>query len=125
MQQQLIKGRSSHQPMHDADPMTCDRVPDRHHRIARAFDSLAALARRAGSPPKQAILLACVLVSIVVAAVAIGIWVWDQFGYANLDRSGAIALAIGVIATLGLGIGLMGLVFYSSRHGYDEGTKRQ
>ncbi len=104
--------------------MKCDRVADRHRRLARALHSVAALARRAGLPPKQAIVLACVLVLIVVAFAAIGVWVWDQFSYANLDRSGGIALAIGVIATLGLGIGLMGLVFYSSRYGYDERTKR-
>ena len=42
----------------------------------------------------------------------------------SADRHGRIALAIGVIASLGLGIGLMGLVFYSSNHGYDEGTRR-
>jgi hypothetical protein len=33
---------------------------------------------------------------------------------------GWAAIAGGVIFSLGIGIGLMGLMFYSSRHGYDE-----
>ena len=60
---------------------------------------------------------------MVVGAVAASVWLWDQFSYASLDRQGRIALAVGVIASLGLGIGLMGLVFYSSHHGYDEGAR--
>ena len=31
-----------------------------------------------------------------------------------------IAMTLGVIFTLAVGIGLMALLFYSSRHGYDE-----
>lgn len=31
-----------------------------------------------------------------------------------------IALGFGVVFTLAVGMGLMALVFYSSRHGYDE-----
>ena len=34
---------------------------------------------------------------------------------------GWVAIAGGVIASIGLGTGLMALMFYSSRHGYDEG----
>jgi hypothetical protein len=103
-------------PQEDAE-MILDQFRNRHR-------SVAALTRRAGLSGRQAIVSACVLVPVVVAAVAASIWLWDQFSYASLDRHGRIALAIGVIASLGLGIGLMGLVFYSSNHGYDEGTRR-
>jgi hypothetical protein len=34
---------------------------------------------------------------------------------------GWVAIATGVLFSLAVGFGLMGLMFYSSRHGYDEG----
>jgi hypothetical protein len=37
---------------------------------------------------------------------------------------GYLALVGGVVATLALGMGLMGLAFYSSRHGYDDIDRR-
>jgi hypothetical protein len=37
-----------------------------------------------------------------------------------MSTAGWIAMLLGVIATLGLGIGLMALVFISNRRGYDE-----
>jgi len=104
--------------------MILDQFRNRHRSVARALDRVAALIRRGGLSGRQAIVSACVLVPVVVAAVAASIWLQDQFSCASLDRHGRIALAIGVIASLGLGIGLMGLVFYSSHHGYDEGTRR-
>jgi hypothetical protein len=54
----------------------------------------------------------------VVAAVAIANW--SGIGDAGIDLNGWIALALGVLATLALGIGLMTLVFISNRRGYDE-----
>ena len=38
---------------------------------------------------------------------------------------GIAALILGTLFSLGLGIGLMALVFYSSRHGYDEPGQRK
>jgi hypothetical protein len=55
---------------------------------------------------------------VAVAAVAIGNW--SGIGDAGLDLNGWIALVLGVLATLALGIGLMTLVFVSNRRGYDE-----
>ena len=37
-----------------------------------------------------------------------------------MPTQGWIALTLGVVFSLIVGIGLMALVFYSSRHGYDE-----
>ena len=48
-----------------------------------------------------------------------------RIGGADMDRHGYVALAIGVVQILGLGIGLTGLVFYNSRQGYDEGARRR
>lgn len=44
----------------------------------------------------------------------------DITGPVQMTIHGWIALAIGVIFSLAVGIGLMVLVFFSSRHGYDE-----
>ena len=40
-------------------------------------------------------------------------------GGGSMSTSGWIAMILGSVATLGLGIGLMALVFYSSRQGRD------
>ena len=36
-----------------------------------------------------------------------------------MSASGYLAMALGIVATLGLGIGLMSLIFYSNRHDHD------
>lgn len=38
----------------------------------------------------------------------------------ELTIHGKIAMAIGVVFTFAIGIGLMSLVFYSNKHGHDE-----
>ena len=42
------------------------------------------------------------------------------FGNTDVPTSGYVAMAFGVIFSLIVGIGLMALIFYSSRKGYDE-----
>jgi hypothetical protein len=49
------------------------------------------------------------------------------FAYAGLPESGEqlpsdyyTSMALGAVAAILVGVGLMGLVFYSSRRGYDE-----
>jgi hypothetical protein len=37
-----------------------------------------------------------------------------------MPATGYLAMALGVILSLVVGCGLMALVFYSSRHGYDD-----
>ena len=55
---------------------------------------------------------------IVVVAVIAG--VWTNLGDSGMSVAGWIAMLLGVLATLGLGVGLMALVFISNRRGYDE-----
>jgi hypothetical protein len=62
------------------------------------------------------------------ALLAAAIWFagdsWIHLGGGDVPSIplwGWVAIAGGVIASIGLGIGLMALMFYSSRHGYDEG----
>ncbi len=62
---------------------------------------------------------ACVA-TIVAAGIAFAALGWaDALG---LNAHGVVALGLGVLFTVGLGIALMALVFHSSRSGHDEVT---
>jgi hypothetical protein len=60
-----------------------------------------------------------VLSAFLVAAGIIGYLGWTSTD-ADVPTSGYVAMALGVIFSLVVGVGLMALVFYSSRKGYDE-----
>ena len=49
---------------------------------------------------------------------------WTRIGDSEISGVGWLAMGLGVIVTLALGIGLMALVFISSRRGYDEIGRR-
>jgi hypothetical protein len=55
---------------------------------------------------------------------AMAIWfagsVWAHFGGDDIPVYGYVAIAGGVLMSLLVGGGLMALVFYSARHGYDD-----
>ena len=55
---------------------------------------------------------------ITVAAVVAGLW--NEVGDSEITPAGWAAMALGVLLTLALGIGLMALVFISHRRGFDE-----
>jgi hypothetical protein len=55
---------------------------------------------------------------IGVAAVIAAVWV--ELGDAGMSAAGWVAMALGIVATLALGVGLMALVFISNRRGFDE-----
>lgn len=69
-------------------------------------------------------------VAMVVAAAAvllIGtviVAVWTGIGDSDISGAGWLAMGLGVIVTLALGVGLMALVFISNRRGYDEIGRR-
>ena len=65
--------------------------------------------------------IAVTIAAIVVAAVfAIVADMWAAIGDVDISAGGWVAMVLGVLCTLALGIGLMALVFFSSRRGYDE-----
>ena len=45
---------------------------------------------------------------------------WTIGSGTDVPISGYVSMALGVVLSLAVGFGLMGLVFYSSRRGYDE-----
>ena len=49
---------------------------------------------------------------------------WIGIGDSEISGAGWLAMGLGVIVTLGLGFGLMALVFISNRRGYDEIGRR-
>ena len=66
-----------------------------------------------------------VIVALVLSVMAVGIvfWalrLWAGLGEGEISGHGIFALVLGVLLSLGLGIGLLFLVFYSSRHGHDD-----
>ena len=65
-------------------------------------------------------LLILVLGGLLAAALFGAATVWTSIGDSPLSGHGIAALVLGVLASLALGMGLMFLVFYSSRHGHDD-----
>ncbi len=61
-----------------------------------------------------------VLLSLLVATGVVVYRGWTLGDGADVPASGYAAMAFGVIISLAVGFGLMALIFYSSRKGYDE-----
>ena len=59
---------------------------------------------------------------LVMLGVTVGwaIWGWQQTAGTAMGFHGWLAMILGIVFTLVVGCGLMALMFYSSRHGYDE-----
>lgn len=56
----------------------------------------------------------------LVASIAAALYVWIGAGDTQMGGHGWAALILGTVLSLVVGGGLMVLVFYSARHGYDE-----
>ena len=61
--------------------------------------------------------------AVLVVAVVIGEF-WSGTGDSEISEAGWFAMGLGIVITLALGIGLMSLVFFSDRRGYDEAGRR-
>ena len=80
-----------------------------------------------GSPPHiepmslRSIALIAVLAVLLAGALVVSLGMWNSIdGGAGMNGNGIAALVIGGIGTLALGGGLMALMFFSSRRGYDD-----
>ena len=60
------------------------------------------------------------LLAFLAASIWFAYYVWASDAGPPMPASGYVAMALGVLFSLVVGIGLMALVFYSHRHGYDE-----
>jgi hypothetical protein len=54
------------------------------------------------------------------AAMAVAYSAWRSLADVEMSVSGYVAMILGGLATLAVGVGLMGLLFWSNRHGFDE-----
>ena len=60
------------------------------------------------------------LVAILVAAGWMAARAWISVQGPAMPATGYIAMGLGIVFSLVIGCGLMALLFYSSRHGYDD-----
>ena len=70
-------------------------------------------------------LIPTILLALLAIAAMAAATIWNGMADIRLGLHGWIALGLGVFFTLVIGGGLMALVFYSSRRGYDESAGGQ
>jgi hypothetical protein len=79
-------------------------------------------------PPSRAALGSIAVLAPLTALLVVAVWFavhnWMAMEGAAIPLAGYIAMAAGVIMTLIVGVGLMSLLFYSRRHGYDDAADR-
>ena len=68
---------------------------------------------------RSAFALVALLGLLILAALA-SFWAWQEVGEVAIGLHGWIALGLGVVLTFLVGAGLMALMFFSARRGYDE-----
>jgi hypothetical protein len=68
----------------------------------------------------QGALVIILLLAILAGAVFVGHYGWVSAGDVAMPAWGWLMLGLGIFFTLLVGFGLMALVFYSSRAGFDE-----
>jgi hypothetical protein len=86
-------------------------------RTLSASACLTFVQNRLFSGNSVAVAIAVAVVLVIGLAVATSL---SSVGDGNISPAGWVAMGFGVIVTLALGVGLMALVFISSRRGYDE-----
>jgi hypothetical protein len=68
------------------------------------------------------------IIVALFALLALAVWfagaAWERFAGDNIPLYGYAAIVGGALISLLVGGGLMALVFYSSRHGYDDEANR-
>jgi len=72
----------------------------------------------------KTLLIMIVLLGLLGLSTAFGYWVWTELDDVEMSRHGWIALALGTGLSLLVGAGLMALVFFSHRRGYDDRANR-
>ena len=66
------------------------------------------------------IVMVAALIAIMIAALWFAASAWTEVSGPPMPPVGYAAMIMGVVLSLVVGCGLMALLFYSSRHGYDE-----
>jgi NADH:ubiquinone oxidoreductase subunit 5 (subunit L)/multisubunit Na+/H+ antiporter MnhA subunit len=61
-----------------------------------------------------------ILLGLLILAAITGFWAWQEVGEVDIGTHGWIAIGLGAAFTFLVGAGLMALMFFSARRGYDE-----
>jgi hypothetical protein len=83
----------------------------------KAAEPDASVSARLGLGSWAIVMVLLLLLAATFAIVYVG---WTLANGTDVPASGYVAMAFGVLISLGVGFGLMALLFYSSRKGYDE-----
>ncbi|HEX3883604.1 MAG TPA: hypothetical protein VHW66_13165 [Stellaceae bacterium] len=59
----------------------------------------------------------------VLGAATVSAGFWRSLADTEISWQGWLAMGLGVLFSLAVGIGLMALVFFSNRHGYDDQSR--
>lgn len=70
--------------------------------------------------PMRALAIFVPLFALLIASIWFAVGLWNVVGDAAMPTGGYVAMVLGIVFSVIVGCGLMALVFYSSRHGYDE-----
>jgi len=65
-------------------------------------------------------IIVAVLLGLLAASIGVAVWAWQAVGEAGISWHGMIALWLGAALTFLVGAGLMALLFFGRRLGYDE-----
>lgn len=68
----------------------------------------------------KTVLLAVSLLTLLTLAIIGAVYVWDRIGDIEMSLMGVLAMSAGIVLSLGLGMGLMFLVFKSERSRADS-----
>jgi len=74
--------------------------------------------------PSPGALAAIILGGLLILSVTFLVQAWTAID-AKMSIHGWIALTLGVVVTMAVGVGLMALVFFSARRGYDDAVGRE
>jgi len=72
----------------------------------------------------RTVLLILALGGLLAVSLALAAYLWWDMGQVEIGVHGLIALILGALLSLALGGGLMALVFYSHKRGYDDRQNR-
>ena len=61
-----------------------------------------------------------ILLGLLLIAGGFAYWAWQELGEVEIGIHGWIAIGLGAVMTFLLGAGLMALMFFSARRGYDD-----